>query len=1040
MATQGRFQGTRRRAKRNGVPKVGAVARMDAHVLGGFSVAVDGRSVAPPAWGRISAERLVKLLLVTRGHAMSREAVGEALWPEAAPDRQATNVRKALHFARRAFDGVSGGVPILSSERDRLSLAETVELDLDLDRLLDALTLFDERGRQPARIPVEGAIASILALGHEELLPADLYEEWLTALRDRLTRRWRDVALAECRRKLEAGDLGPCQALLERILLQDPADEDAHRLAIELFGRQGRHHAARRQFLHCRRELSNLGVEPSPETIAALGVAEVARGESGSLSQDASPPLVGRQAELDRLEALFDRVTAGRQASLVVQGPAGIGKSRLLEEVAVYARASEWQVLEARVAESSPALSFAPVGTALRGVLQRDTVQTWPEPAASAAATLVPSLGLDPAIHFKQPRALAAAVTELVRMLAVRRATVLTIDDAHWLHPGSADLLLTLARETADVPLLLSVGVRTNEPRARSTEGLVDGLHRQGAEVIEPLPLQRRYIPALVARHLGGTGVEPSLADVLFAQSAGNPLFCLEVARDAVDRDVIALAQGTWRATRPFESATVPRSVARLVHARCKRLDRTTVEILTLAAEAGEHVEYQLLARAATATPEALLGALDEALEAGLLHEVQGGYRFAHPLFRAALAAEVRRPRRAALLLSLARALAGDADPTKPEEIKAALASGTDPLAVGERALAAYDDGLEDAGGLAVAFGIAAGMRQAALFDREGARRTLERSLATWLRLPEIHQAAFEVSPAYRTLGDVLQTFGLDTEAVEAYRQSIGTSRRAEDTGAAYHALSFLPYRHGDYESTHGILDEGMAMAGDDELLLAVLMMESGWLKFRHQRLPEALAQLEEAEKVISARGSEVLRMQILDCLWGPLESLGRGDETTPGLLEALGIAIRVRDAVWEGRIRAHIGFRLVRAGTPGKARPHLERALKIASMVGDAYMEAVTTWAAAEMEYGLRNDLGAAALRDREIALLRGQGGNPRHEAMAHVHLALIHRRIGDRHSDLAEQRLARACARDPSVQDPAFVARVDEYLHSDVWVSMCQ
>ena len=165
-------------------------------------------------------------------------------------------------------------------------------------------------------------------------------------------------------------------------------------------------------------------------------------------------------------------------------------------------------------------------------------------------------------------------------MLASRRATVLSIDDAHWLHPGSAELLLILARETANVPLLLSVGVRTNEPSARPTERLVDGLHRQGAEVIEPPPLQRRDIPTLVTRHLGGKGVEPSLADVLFEQSAGNPLFCLELARDAVDRDVIALTQGTWRATRPFEAARVPRSVARLVRAKCRRLSRTSVEIL----------------------------------------------------------------------------------------------------------------------------------------------------------------------------------------------------------------------------------------------------------------------------------------------------------------------------------------------------------------------------------------------------------------------------------------------------------------------------
>ena len=155
VATEDHFQGTdtTQRENRNGASKVHAVAHVDAQVLGGFSVAVDGRTVAPSAWGRLSAERLVKLLLVTRGHDMSREDVGEALWPEAAPDRQATNVRKALHFAKRAFDAVSGGMPILSTERDRLSLAETVELDLDLDRLLNAFALFDGTRRRTTNNP-----------------------------------------------------------------------------------------------------------------------------------------------------------------------------------------------------------------------------------------------------------------------------------------------------------------------------------------------------------------------------------------------------------------------------------------------------------------------------------------------------------------------------------------------------------------------------------------------------------------------------------------------------------------------------------------------------------------------------------------------------------------------------------------------------------------------------------------------------------------------------------------------------------------------
>lgn len=1017
------------------------MVRLQAEVLGGFSVTVGERSVGPADWQRVSAERLVKLLLVTPGHALSREAAGEQLWPEADPDHQAANVRKALHFARRALDPGPGSRPVLAADRDRLALDDSVELDLDLDRLTEAIREADRSREAPGPEVVDAAIQTILALGDRELLPADPYEEWLTGLRERLAWRWREVAMRVARADGAGGNPARAQAVVERVLLRDPADEDAHRLAIEIFGAQGRHHAARRQFFQCRRELAALGVEPSPETVAALGLAEAAGlADRRRVAAEAAPSIVGRQAELTRLEAVLDRIVEGRHASLVVQGPAGIGKSRLLEEVATYARSSGWQVLETRAVESAPGLSFALVGAALGGALRREAVESWAEPAASAAATLVPGLGLEPGIAFKHPRALAAAVIELIRLLATTAPVVLLIDDGQWLDPGSAELLLALAGGTRDVPLLLSVGVRTHEPDSRPAEALIDGLRRLGAEVLEPTPLRRRDIPALVARHLGGTGVEGTLADLLLDQSGGNPLFCLELARDARDRGAVALVSEQWHMTRPLDSSRVPQGVARLVRARCRRLNRATVEILTLAAEAGDFVEYRLLTAASDAPADAVLGALDEALEAGLLREVAAGYRFAHPLFRAALAGDVRRPRRAALLFSLARALAGDVDPTDPQAVEAVLASRTDPLGVAERALAAYDDGIKEAAGLAVAFGLAAGMLQAARFDREGARATLERSLAAWRRMTPADQPRYQASPAFRTLGEVLVTLGRDQDATEAFREAIRTARGSEEAGEAYHALAWVPYRHGDYEATLAILDEGIARAKEDELLRGLLMMESGWLKFRHQRLHESLAQLQEADRTISARGSETLRMQVLDCLWGPLESLGRGDETLGYLQEALALAIRFGEAAWEQRIRAHLGFRLVRAGTPGQARPHLDRAVRLGSMAGDAYMEAVATWAAAEMEYALGNDVGAAGLRRRELALLQGTGGNPRHEALAHAHLALIHRRLGEVEADLLEQRLARESAHHPSVQDPEFVGRLESYLAADSWVSMSQ
>ncbi len=1012
---------------------------VQAKVLGGFAVTVDGRPVPPSDWRRISAVRLVKLLLVTNGHTISREAAAEELWPEADPAHQAVNLRKAVHFARRALEPTGDAPEILTTDHHLLGL-EDAALDLDLDRLRDAIEVLDDRASHTTDAIV-AARDTVLALGADDLLPDDPYEDWLAGERERLSSRWRDTALGVASERISAGSAETAQPLLDQVLLRDPADEDAHRLAIELHGSLGQHHAARRQFFRCRTELAALGIAPSSETVGALGAAEAAALTRPRRVVSGGGELVGRQAELTRLELAFDRIAAGRPAVLVVRGPAGIGKSRLLEEVAHYGDSSGWHVLEARAVQSAPGLSFAPVGEALAGTLRREAVAAWPEPAASAAATLVPALGLEPALPFKQPRALATAVGEVIGRLVATAPVALLIDDGQWLDDGSADLLADVAHRTVDRPLLVAVSLRSDEPRSAAVEELVDRLSAMpGAEGLDLAPLRGRDVPALVVRHLGGARVDGRLATFLVEHSGGNPLFCLELARDGRDRGSIDLEGATWRQRQPDEPAHVPRGVARLVAGRCARLRTETVRILALSAELGDLIDYELASRAAGAEPEAVVGAIDEALEASLVVEARGGYRFAHPLFRAALQGQTARSQRGPMMLSLARALAGEADPRDPAAVRAAVAAGVDPVGVADRALNAVEDGVAEARPLGIAFGFAAAAGQIRLSDRQGARRILGLALEAWKRLPSPDQSAYEASTAWWMLGEILAHTGDEGSAEAAFREAIATARNAEQMGTAYRGLAWLPYRHGDYESAIAILDEGIALHEDDEVLRGVLMMEAGFLNFRHQRLDESLAQLEAAEAILARAGSDVLRMEVLDCLWGPLESLGRGDETLAGLNEALAIALRLRDVSWEARIRTHIGFRMVIGGTPGRARPHLDRAIWVADMVGDPYMESVATWASAEMAYALGDDVTAQGLRRRELELLAGLGGNVRHEALAHVHLAHIARRA-DRHDAMREEEaLARALAAEASATNPDFGRRIDAYLAAERWQPMSQ
>ncbi len=259
-------------------PSVGPFSPVQARVLGGFEVTVAGRVVPRAAWQRVSAERLVKLLLVTPGHRVARESAAETLWPGAAPQASRANLRKAVYFAHDALG--SGDAPVT----DVRSVGfDPDRLDLDLDRLQQAFGVLaagsPAPGQNSRQADLDRATEVVLELGSRELLPDDPYEDWLFAPRERLHSRWQTVALAAARHVHESGRTSEAHELVAQLLDRDPTDEAAHRLAIELYAAEGRHHAARRQLELCRAALrENLDVDPSPETEAALRAA-VAKAE-----------------------------------------------------------------------------------------------------------------------------------------------------------------------------------------------------------------------------------------------------------------------------------------------------------------------------------------------------------------------------------------------------------------------------------------------------------------------------------------------------------------------------------------------------------------------------------------------------------------------------------------------------------------------------------------------------------------------------------------------------------------------------------------
>ncbi len=219
-------------------------ARLDLRLLGEFRAEIDGRQVPPDAWRQGRAASLVKLLALSPRNRLTRERVIEALWPGIAPEAGGANLRKAVHFARRAL----GGEEAISTHDGSIGLWPLGQVTSDVER-------FKEASRQAASSGDPEAFRQAADLYPDDLLPDDSAEPWSEDRRQAL----RDTHLNVLHGARKWA----------RILELDPTDEEAHRELMRGHLEAGNRQAAMRQFERLREALRDeLGVSPDPLSVA----------------------------------------------------------------------------------------------------------------------------------------------------------------------------------------------------------------------------------------------------------------------------------------------------------------------------------------------------------------------------------------------------------------------------------------------------------------------------------------------------------------------------------------------------------------------------------------------------------------------------------------------------------------------------------------------------------------------------------------------------------------------------------------------------
>lgn len=663
----------------------------EVRLLGSFSIRRGGEEVAPAAFRGRLVRTLIRVLLTRRGEFVSHDVLAEALWPGRMPADPIANLKVLVNRARAGL----GDPTLIVTRPGGYSFAGGDACRVDAEEFLTAVSQSQRHLQEgdPARALV--VLGPAIEGWGGEPLPEDAFEDWAREYRATLARAHLQALEDAARSALAIGNADHAVALAEMATAREPLREGAHTLLAEAQAHSGDVVGALRTIDGLRRRLRDeTGLEPSG---AILGLERrIQRGELKPASVRSSAgrpsrlafgelPFVGRSTELAVVLAAMRESPPG---VAVVSGPAGVGKSRLLQEAG--SRCGR-MVISIRAFQAERNEPWSLGRALLREALSLDlaAASVLAERTASALADLLPELeelrpltrdAIDP--ESRRALALEGAVRLLSSVAPV--GLVLAVDDVQWADPTSLLLLGVIGRRVPDAALALSYRSNEVEP-----DGLLPALLDDLGAVRSVIDVR---VGPLSPSTLDELVTDPALAEALARHTDGTPLAVSEVIRRLADDGAIASdAGGRWRPLRR-DASELAESLARegqrrAIERRAGRRLPGERETLALLALLGREAPARLLARARNSGETAVLDELDALARAGLIRIGDAGWATAHDLIAESVAAALNREERGRLHHHLARALTlAEEDPA---EVAGHLAEAGDPAAAAEAFAAA---------------------------------------------------------------------------------------------------------------------------------------------------------------------------------------------------------------------------------------------------------------------------------------------------------------------------------------------------------------
>lgn len=921
------------------------------HLLGGLRVEKAGEPLRIA--GR-KAQNLFAFLILYPSTSHSREMLAEQLWPDLAPHRSRHNLSDLTYRLKRAL-----GAGLFDLDTDSIALRADAPLWVDVwdfDRLI---ATGDPASLRQAVDRYAG-----------DLLP-EIYDDWILPRRVSLREKYLNALfrlgwVAEDQQQ-------PATALdyYQRLAHADPLREEAHRGVMRSLARMGKLPAALDAYATLESILRDeMGIRPGADSQA---LADTLRSELelARIPTRSPPAFVGRMNERASLRAWLD--LAQPQGSLsVILGEAGIGKTRLLQELDQAAGWRGWQVVWGHSDEFGLRPPYSPLRQALEAAL--------PKPRLQQIAQLVQPVwlsiagGLIPAaaevLQSREPppsppdlARLATALRHILTSLRQIAPHLIILDDVQWADAGFWPLLDTLCDELPEASIRIVVSGRSDELRLQAAAWeTLSKWERAGLPFMQLEGLNRDELREMASGVAQGE-VEPAQIEQLHAASGGNPLLALEL----------------MQAGGPDQAVQKP-SLTELMGRRIAALSNEARLALQAAAVLGYRFDYQVWQSVAgLRNMPRLAGELEQA---GAIILEADGYRFTHDTLRAyvysQLDLEARRDWHR-------RALTALQDYTPSDGLS----------------MLYHAEQSGDRGSIA-RHALQAGQQTLAAFHYKSARSYFEQALESLA--PDEIAARFDAALGLARALDVLAEREAQRETVEqitALADELNDNRRRAE---AHWQRANLEWTTGQFEQAGAAAEAGLGMARRaNEVKQQALLLEIAGRSARdlgeYARANERFTQA----KACYAQLNDERGVAWIDGMLGLVaQRLGRLQEAIDYHTRAMNAQRQMGDPFNEMRAASGLAIAQWMVGDYVQARAIFERTLILSRQVDDRRMQEASLANLGALADILGDYVAAIDLKEQALALSRAVD-NKMGVALGLSNLGITYYKIGKLESSLA-------------------------------------